>query len=99
MFFYRCGFITPKVCVNPVFQVHIYQILSTVELHSKGPGRKGNLPKREEISSPTKHFPIYLYIGYKGISVYRKNWAGPVKSLGAKFQFIHMYVSAHYTRI
>ena len=30
MFFYRCGFITPKVCVNPAFQVHTYQI-STIQ--------------------------------------------------------------------
>ena len=57
----------------------------TVELRSKGPGRKGNPPIREKISSPIKHFPIYFYIGYKGISVYGKNKAGPLKSLGAKF--------------
>ena len=58
---------------------------STVELRSKGPGKKGNPPIRENISSPIKHFPIYFYIGYKGISVYGKNKAGPLKSLGAKF--------------
>ena len=32
----------------------IYPI--TVELRSKGPGRKGNPPIREKISSPIKHF-------------------------------------------
>ena len=31
------------------------------------------------------HFSIYFYIGYKEISVYGKNQAGPMKSLGAKF--------------
>ena len=30
--------------------------LNTVELRSKGPGRKGNPPIREKISSPIKHF-------------------------------------------
>ena len=44
---------------------------STVELRSKGPGRKGNPPIRENISSPNS--PYNFYIGYKGISVYRKN--------------------------
>ena len=58
----------------------------TVELRSKGPGRKGIPPIREIISDPISYFPIYFYIGYKGISVYGKNWAGPMKSLGAKFR-------------
>ena len=49
---------------------------------------------REIISGPINYFFIIFYFGYEGILVYRKNWAGPVKSLGAKFQFIHMYVSA-----
>ena len=57
----------------------------TVEIRSKGPGRKGNSSIREKISSPIKHFPIYFYIGSKGISVYGKNKAGPLKSLGVKF--------------
>ena len=57
----------------------------TVELRSKGPGRKGIPPIREIILGPISYFPVYFYIGYKGISVYGKNWAGPVKSLGAKF--------------
>ena len=63
--------------------------MNTVELRSKGPGRKGNPPIRENISSPIKHFLIYFYIGYKGISVYGKNKAGPLKSLGAKFHCTH----------
>ena len=62
-----------------------FQKLHTVELRSKGPGWKGNPPIREKISRPIKHFHIYIYIGYKGISVYGKNKAGPLKSLGAKF--------------
>ena len=37
------------------------------------------------ILDPISYFPIYFYIGYKGISVYGKNKAGPLKSLGAKF--------------
>ena len=48
-------------------------IHNTVELRSKGPGSKGNPPIREMISGPICHFPIYFYIGYKGISVYGKN--------------------------
>ena len=63
----------------PLFNCH------TVELRSKGPGRKGIPPIREIISGPIGYFPIYFYIGYKGISVHRKNKAGPLKSLGAKF--------------
>ena len=57
----------------------------TVDLRSKGPGSKGNPPLREIISGLISLFSIYFYIGYKGISVYGKNWAGPMKSLGAKF--------------
>ena len=53
-------------------------VFTTVELCSKGPGRKGIPPIREIISDPIGYFPIYSYIGYKGISVYGKNWAGPV---------------------
>ena len=44
-------------------------IIGTVELHSKGPDRKGNLPIREMISGFINHY----FIGYKGISVYEKN--------------------------
>ena len=56
--------------------------ISTVELRSKG---KGIPPIREIISGPIDYFLIHFYIGYKGISVYGKNKAGPLKSLGAKF--------------
>ena len=45
----------------------------TVELRSKGPGRKGNPPIREMISGPISYVPIYIYISYKGISVHGKN--------------------------
>ena len=65
---------------------------ATVELRSKGPGRKGNPPIREKISGPMNHFPIYFYIGYKGISVYGKILAGPMKSLGAKFHCTYIYI-------
>ena len=47
--------------------------LITVELRSKGPGRKGIPLIREILSSPIDYFPIHFYIGYKGISVYGKN--------------------------
>ena len=40
----------------------IRALLYTVELRSKGPGRKGNPPLRERISGPINHFPIYFYI-------------------------------------
>ena len=63
-------------------------LIGTVELRSKGPGRKGNPLIRERISSLINHFLIYFYIGYKEISVYRKNQTGPMKSLGAKFHCI-----------
>ena len=62
----------------------LHDFVSTVELRSKGPGRKGNPPIREMISGFISNFSIYFYIGYKGISVYRKNWAGFIKSLEAK---------------
>ena len=52
-----------------------------MELRSKGPGSKGNLPIREKISGPISFF----LIGYKGISIYRKNLASLMKFLGAKF--------------
>ena len=60
---------------------------ATVELRSKGPGRKGNPPIRERISGPINHFLIYFYIDYKRISVYGKNKVSPLKSLGAKFHY------------
>ena len=56
----------------------------TVEPRSKGTVKKGNPPKREMIQGPISYFLIYFYIGYKGISVFGKNWAGPLKSLGEK---------------
>ena len=59
--------------------------MGTVELRSMGPGRKGIPLIREIISDPISYFPIYIYIGYKGISVYGKNQASPIKSLGVKF--------------
>ena len=42
------------------------RIQTTVELCSKGPGRKGIPPIREIILGPVGFFPIYFYIGYKG---------------------------------
>ena len=55
-----------------------------------------NLPPRDpagresahkgKVSIPISHFPIN--IGYKRISVYEKQKAGPMKSLGAKFHCI-----------
>jgi len=45
-----------------------------VELRSKGPGRKGNPPIRDIILEPISYFPIYFYIGYKGISIYEKKF-------------------------
>ncbi len=36
-------------------------LLYTVELRSKGPGRKGNPPIRERISSPIHLFPFFIY--------------------------------------
>ena len=65
--------------------------LFTVELHSKGPGRKGNPPIRERISGPGNHFLILFFIGYKGISVFGKNHFSPMKSLGAKFHCMWGY--------
>ncbi len=59
--------------------------VDTVELCSKVLGMKGNPPIRERISRLINHFAIHIYIGYKKISIYRKNKAGPMKSLGAKF--------------
>ena len=47
--------------------------LMTVELCTKGPGRKGNPPFREIILCPNIYFPNSLYTGYKGILVYGKN--------------------------
>ena len=49
------------------------QIQHAVKLRSKGPGRKGIPPVREIIWGPINYFSYYFYIGYKGISVYRKN--------------------------
>jgi len=57
----------------------------TVELRSKGPGRKGIAPLREIIWGPINYFSYHFYIGYKDISIYGKNLASPVKSFGAKF--------------
>ena len=47
--------------------------------------KEGKSAYKEMNLSAISYFPIYLYIGYKGISVYEKNKAGPLKSLGAKF--------------
>ena len=58
---------------------------TTVNLRSKGPGRKGNPPLRDIDLSPSVISFSYSYIGYKGISVYGKNLSGPMKSLRAKF--------------
>ena len=49
------------------------EFTSTVELRSKGPGRKGIPSIREIISGPIDYFLIHFYIGYKAIWVYRKN--------------------------
>jgi len=64
-----------------------------MELRHKGPGRKGNPPIMEIISNLINCFPVYIYIGYKRISVYGKNWVGPLRSLGTKFNcfFIFAY--------
>ncbi len=49
--------------------------LVTVELCSKGPGRKGNPPIREMLLGPISYFPIYFH-------------HGPVKSLRTKYNCI-----------
>ena len=72
----------PYMCKNLEKKI---TFVDTVEFHSRGPGRKGIPPIREIISGPIGYFSFYFYIGYKRISVYKKNWAGPLKSLGAKF--------------
>ena len=48
---------------------------TTVELRSKGPGRKGNPPIGKIISGPISNFPIDFFIGYKEISVYEIPWS------------------------
>ena len=53
--------------------IHSQGNTNTVDLRSKGPGRKGNPLEKEMISSPMNDFRIHFYIGYKGFSVYRKN--------------------------
>ena len=55
------------VYVIVVVAVDVVAVVVTVELRSKGPGRKGNPPIREIILGPIGYFPIYFYIGYKGI--------------------------------
>ena len=77
-----------RICYVPLVLLKF----DTVEFRSKGPGRKGNPPIREIISGPFSHFLIYFHIGYKGISVYGKNWADPMKSLEAKFHCICIYM-------
>ena len=52
---------------------------ATVNLCSKGLARKEN---------PDKIFFSYSNIGYKRISIYRKNFSSPIKSLRAKFNNI-----------
>ena len=56
-----------------IFDKFYFKELTTVELRSKGPGRKGNPPLREMISGLIGHSPINFYIGYKGISVNGKD--------------------------
>ena len=46
---------------------------TTVDLRPKGPRRKVNPLIREIISGFINFFPINCYIGYKRISIYKKN--------------------------
>ena len=48
-------------------------IADTVNLHSKGPSRKGNPPQEVIIFYLTISILIYFYIGFRGFSVYGKN--------------------------
>jgi len=41
--------------------------IDTVELRSKGPGRKETPSIWQKISNRLNHFPIHFYIGYKRI--------------------------------
>ena len=70
---------------NALSYLHIVD--NVVQLRSKGPDRKGSLPIKEIISGSINPLPIHFYIGYEGFSVYRSNWAGPTKSLGANFPY------------
>ena len=61
----------------------------TVDLCTKGPSRKGIPLIRKIISGHISYFPIHFCIGYnKGISIYGKNWDGPMKPLGNPTVFI-----------
>ena len=73
---------------------NLFMIRTQYSGTSQGPGRKGIPPTREIISGPISYFLIYFYIGFKRISVYGKNQAGPVKSLGAKFHCISKWANS-----
>ena len=53
---------------------------STVNICSKGSGRKGNPPLRDIDFSRDAIFFNYSYIGSEGISMYGKNLSGSMKS-------------------
>ena len=55
-------------------------LLNTVELHSKGPGRKGNPPIRERISSLINHLSISI-LAMKEFQSMGKNQAGPMSEV------------------
>ena len=65
---------------------------SRVDPRSKGPSQKGYPPLMEIISRTNNLSIIHLYIGYKGLSVYGKNYASPMKSLGPKFNYICLVI-------
>ena len=61
--------------LRKLFQVLLIIFLSTVNLWSKRPGRKGNPPLRDIDFNLDIIFFSYSYVGSKGISVHRKNWS------------------------